>query len=80
MADMPFGIGQWELLILAAVLLLLFGSAKVPRLARELGLGLREIKKTMADVDPRTPLRELEAPDDEDERPASSPSASERRS
>jgi sec-independent protein translocase protein TatA len=64
---MPFGIGQWELLILVAVLVLIFGTSKVPRIARELGGSIREMKKTMADVDPRTPLRELEAPPAESE-------------
>jgi sec-independent protein translocase protein TatA len=63
---MPFGIGQWELLILVAVLVLIFGTSKVPRIARELGSGIREMRKTVTDVDPRTPLRELEAPPPED--------------
>jgi sec-independent protein translocase protein TatA len=67
---MPFGIGHWELLILVAVLVLIFGSSKVPRIARELGSGIREMRKTVADVDPRTPLRELEeAPASEEKDP-----------
>jgi sec-independent protein translocase protein TatA len=76
---MPFGIGHWELLILAGVILLIFGSSKVPRIARELGQGLREVRKTMADVDPRTPLRELESPPEEDDEAAASRPASESR-
>lgn len=62
---MPLGIGQWEILILAAVLVLVFGTSKVPRIARELGLGLREMKKTIDDVDPRKPIKELQEPLDE---------------
>jgi TatA/E family protein of Tat protein translocase len=59
---MPFGIGQWELIILGAVLLLVFGTSRVPQIARQLGLGLREVKSAVDDVDPRKPLRELEQP------------------
>lgn len=62
MGDVPFGIGQWELLILGVVLALLFGGSRVPKLARQLGLGVRELKDTVASVDPRTPLKELERP------------------
>lgn len=57
---MPFGIGQWELLVLAAVLLLVFGGSRVPQIARQLGLGLREVRRTVDEVDPRRPLRELD--------------------
>ncbi|HEU0337260.1 MAG TPA: twin-arginine translocase TatA/TatE family subunit [Gaiellaceae bacterium] len=57
---MPFGIGQWELIVLGAVLVLLFGTSRVPQIARQLGLGLREVRRTVDDVDPRRPLRELE--------------------
>lgn len=58
--------GQWELIILAVVLLLLFGSKQVPQLARQLGRGVREVKDTMRDVDVRDDMRRaLEAPEDE---------------
>jgi sec-independent protein translocase protein TatA len=57
----PFGIGQWELIALAVVLVLLFGSARLPRMARDLGRGVRELKETVADIDPRpAPPREPE--------------------
>jgi sec-independent protein translocase protein TatA len=59
---MPFGVGQWELIVLGVILLLIFGSAKVPRMARDLGKSVRELKETVEGVDPRTPLKELEAP------------------
>jgi TatA/E family protein of Tat protein translocase len=58
----PFGIGQWELIILGAVLLLVFGTSRVPQIARQLGLGLRDVKRAVDDVDPRKPLQELEQP------------------
>lgn len=61
--------GHWELIALGVVLLLLFGSKQLPSLARNLGRGVREVRETVIDVDPRTSLRELEGPR-EDERPA----------
>jgi sec-independent protein translocase protein TatA len=60
-AAMP-GIGHWELILLALVLLLLFGSKQLPSLARNFGRGVREIRETVSDVDPRTAVRELEPP------------------
>ena len=44
-----FGIGQTELIILALVLVLLFGSAKLPSLMRNLGRSATEFKKGMKD-------------------------------
>ena len=53
---MPFDIGQWEIVILLAVLALLFGSKGVPDVARRLGTGVRELKGALGDVDPRRML------------------------
>ena len=63
--------GQWELIALGLILLLLFGSKRIPELARQLGRGVREVKQTVADVDPREDVKRsldtkpIEAPDDE---------------
>jgi sec-independent protein translocase protein TatA len=58
--------GHWELIVLAVVVLLLFGSKQVPQIARQLGRGMREMKDTMRDVDVRDDMRRaLEAPEDE---------------
>jgi sec-independent protein translocase protein TatA len=63
--------GQWELIILGVVVLLVFGSKRVPEIARQLGRGLREVKQTVAEVDPREDVKRamdtkpIEAPDDE---------------
>jgi sec-independent protein translocase protein TatA len=63
--------GQWELIALGLILLLLFGSKRIPELARQLGRGVREVKQTVADVDPRDDVKrsldtkQIEAPDDE---------------
>jgi TatA/E family protein of Tat protein translocase len=58
---LPF-ISQWELILLAVIVVLIFGSSQVPRIARNLGRNVREITDTLEGVDPRTPLRELERP------------------
>ena len=69
--------GQWELIALGIVLLLLFGSKRIPELARQLGRGVREVKQTVADVDPREDVKRsldtkpIEAPDDESSASAS---------
>ena len=70
---MPFGLGIWEILILAGVLVLLFGAKGAPAMARRLGTGVREMKDAVTDLDPRSafdpkdepaaapPRRQLEA-------------------
>ena len=45
---MPFGIGIWELLVLLAVLLLVFGPKRLPDLGRRLGRGLRDFKDAVS--------------------------------
>ena len=39
-----FGLGLRELIILAAVLVLLFGAKKIPELARSIGEAVRHIR------------------------------------
>jgi sec-independent protein translocase protein TatA len=48
---MPFGIGIWELLVLLAVLLLVFGPKRLPDLGRQLGRGLRDFKDAVSTSD-----------------------------
>jgi sec-independent protein translocase protein TatA len=38
-------IGPWEIILVLAVLLLLFGAKKIPEIARSLGKSLNEFKK-----------------------------------
>lgn len=40
-----FGLGPRELIILAAILVLLFGAKKIPELARSFGQAGRELRK-----------------------------------
>jgi len=38
------GIGPWQIVLIIAVLLLLFGGKKIPELMRGLGKGMKEFK------------------------------------
>ena len=61
--------GHWELIALAVVILLLFGSKQVPTIARQLGRGVREVKDTVRDVDVRDDMRRAMEPDAEEKPP-----------
>ena len=39
------GFGMWEILLVVAIILLLFGASRIPELARSLGKGVDEFKK-----------------------------------
>jgi len=59
-----FGVGGTELLIILAIVLLLFGGAKLPQLAKGLGQSMKEFKKAAKDDDPVAPAKEeLKKPD-----------------
>ena len=45
-----FGIGTSELLIILFIILLVFGSKKLPELAQGLGRGIREFKKATNEI------------------------------
>jgi len=47
---MPCGLGIWEILILAGVLVLLFGARGAPAMARRLGTGVREMKDAVSEM------------------------------
>ena len=46
-----FGLGGQEILLIALVVLLLFGGAKIPELMRGMGKGVRSFKEGMKEVD-----------------------------
>jgi sec-independent protein translocase protein TatA len=64
-------LGGWEIVLILAVVLILFGAKKLPELAKGLGQGIKEFKKATNDVqqelnqamqDNPTPPRRVEAP------------------
>ena len=42
--------GPMELLLIFLVVLLLFGAKRIPEIARGLGQGIKEFKKTFSDI------------------------------
>jgi sec-independent protein translocase protein TatA len=42
-------VGPWELLIILAIVLLVFGSTKLPKLARSMGQAQKEFKKGLSE-------------------------------
>jgi len=53
-------IGTPELLIIMLVILLLFGSKKLPELARGIGKGIRQFRKAMEDVKEEIDLSDID--------------------
>lgn len=46
-----FTFGLWEILLLALVLLLIFGPKRLPEMGRSLGRGMREFKDSITGKD-----------------------------
>lgn len=73
-----FGIGTTELLVILFIILLVFGSKKLPELAKGLGKGINEFKRAsqeiQSELDINTPIKEQKQPPEkkEDENPAKS--------
>ena len=51
---MLFGLGGQEVLLIALVVLLLFGGAKIPELMKGLGKGVKSFKDGMKEIDNET--------------------------
>lgn len=52
LAIMPLAmIGMWEVIIIALVVLLLFGGKKIPELMKGLGKGVKSFKQGMNEVE-----------------------------
>jgi sec-independent protein translocase protein TatA len=43
-------LGGWEIILILAVVLILFGAKKLPELAKGLGSGIKEFKKATREV------------------------------
>lgn len=47
-----FGLGMQEVLVIALIVLLLFGGKKIPELMKGLGKGVKSFKEGMKEADP----------------------------
>ena len=63
-------LGGWEIVLILAVILILFGAKRLPELARGLGQGIKEFKKATREVQDEL----TNAVEDEPARPPQKPS------
>jgi sec-independent protein translocase protein TatA len=45
-----FGLGIWELILILAIFLLLFGAKRLPEIGGSLGKGIREFKESIEEM------------------------------
>jgi sec-independent protein translocase protein TatA len=70
-------LGPWEIIILVVVLLLVFGSRRLPEIGRSVGKGMREFKNSVTGKDEGPELDDAQDPpeitasavEEEDEQP-----------
>ena len=48
---MPFRVGPWEIALILAIILIVFGVGKLPQVGAAMGKGLRAFKKGQEDDD-----------------------------
>ncbi len=59
-------IGPWQVIIILAVLVLLFGAKKLPQIGKGMGEALRNFKKSVNDVDDATDITPIASKKSED--------------
>lgn len=72
------GLSPWELLIVVLVIVLLFGSAKIPQLMRGLGSGINEFKKGIKEGE-KDAAAEAKDAEKKDAAPSAPPAESEKK-
>lgn len=60
-----FGLGSQEILLIALVVLLLFGGKKIPELMHGLGRGVKSFREGMKEEGPAAESKKSEEPKDE---------------
>ncbi|MSR23193.1 MAG: twin-arginine translocase TatA/TatE family subunit [Gemmatimonadetes bacterium] len=45
------GLSMWELILIFAVVLLLFGAKRIPEIGSSIGKGIREFKSSLKDIE-----------------------------
>ncbi|MBX7044320.1 MAG: twin-arginine translocase TatA/TatE family subunit [Ignavibacteria bacterium] len=60
-----FGLGTPEIILIAIVILVLFGAKKIPELMQGLGKGIKEFKKASNDIE-----KDITSSHDNDKKPA----------
>ena len=63
MMPLVFNLGFWEIVIIALIVLLIFGGKKIPELMKGLGKGVKNFKEGMKEVedDVKEIKKEIEA-------------------
>ncbi|MCB1309276.1 MAG: twin-arginine translocase TatA/TatE family subunit [Leptospiraceae bacterium] len=64
------GLGMWEILAILVFILILFGGRKIPQLARDLGTGIREFRKSISGA-PSQEIADESEPEERVERKSS---------
>jgi sec-independent protein translocase protein TatA len=55
------GLGMGELIVVFLIILLVFGAGRIPKIAKDLGSGIREFKKSMEGIVEDDPKPEKKA-------------------
>jgi sec-independent protein translocase protein TatA len=54
------GVGGWEILVILAVVLVVFGPKRIPEVSRGIGKGMREIRRVGAEFQRELNLSDVE--------------------
>lgn len=68
-----FGLGMSEIIVIAFVILLLFGGRKIPELMRGIGKGVRSFKEGMNEVERNIRTEDTSFSEKEKEKKADNP-------